>query len=360
MADNDADLQVVEEGVAPTLDVITDGLFVHSTPEGTTDDDKDDTQASEDYVEGANNLGESDDEEDDQDGIQPDGDASEDEEELVAQYDDSEQYLDIQDDDTFEVKIDGETVTRTIGDAKAALSGEGAIQKRLKAATLEKQETAQLRLTGLQDLEQKRTEFNNFVQTFDGVLFKPVVAPPDESLRASDTTAYLEQSDAYKADQQRIANGRAQLVQSIQEQQKQQLNNLRQLQQEQGVILTEKLPGLQDKEQALIIQKDISSSAEHYGFSPAEVSMVADHRIFLMAHDAAQYRKLKSKAKSKGQVLDLKTNVRPARKLRSSANVSRKRTLATQSAKASKTAINRARETGKVDDVVATIMKPAG
>ena len=114
---------------------------------------------------GNDDTDDTDDKDDDQDGIQPEGD--DEDEELAAQDSDDQQYLDIQDDDTFEVKVDGEVVTRTIGDAKAALSGEGAIQKRLKAATLEKQATAQDRLNGLQDLEQKRTEFNNYVQSLD-------------------------------------------------------------------------------------------------------------------------------------------------------------------------------------------------
>ena len=291
------------------------------------------------------------------DATQPDEGDGEDEDELAAQDADSEQYFDIRDDDILEVRIDGETVTRTIGEAKAALSGEGAIQKRLKAATLEKQATAQDRLAGMQDLEQKRTEFNNFVQTLDGVLFKPLVAPPDESLRASDTSAYLEQADAYRADQQRIVQGRAQLAHNIQDQQSQQAKNLKGLQAEQGVILTEKMPGLSDEKEAIKIRKAIASSAEHYGFSAAEVSMVADHRIFLMAHDAAQYRALKARATAKGETLDLSTNVRPARKLRSGASVSRKRTQAKQSAKDRKRVTDTARSTGRVDDVLATIMK---
>jgi len=349
--------------VSKNLDDIADAIFTHSapdTPEGKTDEtaevieleEVEDTELAEEDREDIT-------EEDEEDVIQPEGD-DEDEDELAAQDDDSEQYIDIRDDDVFEVKIDGETVTRTIGEAKAALSGEGAIQKRLKAATLEKQEAANLRLAGLQDLEQKRTEFNNFVQTLDGVLFKPLVAPPDESLRASDTSAYLEQIDQYKADQQRITNGRAQLAQNIQDQQKQQMENLQRLQQEQGVILTEKLPGLLDEKESPKIRKAIASSADHYGFSAQEVSMVADHRVFLMAHDAAQYRALKARATSKGQVLDLETNVRPARKLRSGAAISRKRTLSKQSAKERKRVTDTARNTGKVDDVLATIMKPAG
>ena len=368
----------------PSVDDIAGMLFTHSTPKGVTDDNDDKEPldaaakakaAAEAASKSASSAGESDDEEDEQDddgqtttdendeendGIQSKDDASEDGEELAAQDDDSEQYLDIQDDDTFEVKIDGETVTRTIGEAKAALSGEGAIQKRLKAATLEKQATAQDRLVGLQDLEQKRTEFNNYVQSLDGELFKPVVAPPDESLRASDTSAYLDQIDLYKADQKRIVDGRAQLAVNIQEQQKQQAANLKQLQREQGIILSEKLPGLADKEKAPKIQKAISDAADYYGFLPAEVSMVADHRIFLMAYDAAQFRALKAKASSKGEVLDLKTNTRPARKLRSGAHISRSRTLAKQSAKVSKNIADKARSTGKVDDILPTIMKPAG
>ena len=107
-------------------------------------------------------------------------------------------------------------------------------------------------------------------------------------------------------------------------------------------------------------QKAISDAAEYYGFLPAEVSMVADHRIFLMAYDAAQFRALKSKASSKGEVLDTTTNIRPPRKLRSGANISRTRALAKQSAKVRKSVSDKARSTGKVDDILATIMKPAG
>lgn len=371
MIDDNADVPTV-----PTLDDITSVLFTHSTSEDKRDDDDadavaaavaskpvDSTEAAEDIdlttdADDIDDTDDTDDKDDDQDGIQPEGD--DEDEELAAQDSDDQQYLDIQDDDTFEVKVDGEVVTRTIGDAKAALSGEGAIQKRLKAATLEKQATAQDRLNGLQDLEQKRTEFNNYVQSLDTLLFKPHVALPDESLRSEDVAAYLDQTDRYNADQQRISTGRVQLAHDIQEQRKQQASNLKQLQMEQGVILTEKLPGLLDNEKSPAIHRDIASSIEYYGFTPEEASVVADHRLFLMAYEAAQYRKLKSKSASKKDILDVTTNVRPARKLRSGSNTSRKRMVATRTAKVNKRVMDRARETGKADDILATILKPAG
>jgi hypothetical protein len=353
-----------------TPDDILDSIL--NTPEGNTDykpelelvetDDEEILEENSDdskELEDSEDNNEEEEEEVEEDLIQSDEDDEEEDESDAAQSGDNEPYLEVTDEDLIEVKIDGEVVYKTIGEAKAALSGDGAIQKRLKDATILKQQAEQEQLSGAMDLEQKRTEFNNYVAMLDSVLFQPTVSPPDQNLRKTDPNRYLEQVEAYQNDQKRMTDGRAALSENMHRQQTQQAETLAKFQNQQGAVLAEKLPVLLDEVKGPKAKKAIADAAEHYGFSLNEVAGVVDHRVFLMAHDAAQFRALKAHATLKGKTLDLENdNVRPARKLRS--GVAKKRSAQRQSAKVRKSVVNKAQQSGKVDDIVATLMKPAG
>jgi len=64
--------------------------------------------------------------------------------------------------------------------------------------------------------------------------------------------------------------------------------------QEQNVQLLERLPELKDREKATAFMTDIVNTAKAYGFSDEEAGNVYDHRLLLMAKDAASWRRLQS------------------------------------------------------------------
>ena len=64
--------------------------------------------------------------------------------------------------------------------------------------------------------------------------------------------------------------------------------------QDQNVQLLERLPELKDREKATAFMTDIVNTAKAYGFSDEEAGNVYDHRLLLMAKDAASWRKLQA------------------------------------------------------------------
>ena len=268
-------------------------------------------------------------------------------------------YLDVTDDDLIQVKIDGEVVFKTVKEAKDALSLEGAAQQRLKEATEERKAASAERATGMQELEAKRTELVNTVLQLETMLFQPMVPLPDETLRASNPSEYLLQESTYRKDQERIQTSKAKLAENIQEQGRQAQQNMATYRQEQALELSGKLPVLKDPEKGKAAIEAINKAAQHYGFTPNEIGLAADHRIFLMAHDAALYRALMDKKTltTPKEIAEAAMKKRPVRRLRS--GVTQRKAKAVQKARVSKDAVAKARRTGKVDDILATILTPA-
>lgn len=255
------------------------------------------------------------------------------------------------DDDLVEVTVDGETREVSLRDLKAAYSGEGAIDKRLKEATEARKEALSLRDTTLQKAEEQRTRLLQTVQALDGALFAPMVEKPDPALRASNMQQYLMQKDAYEEDQQRINTSRQQLAQFMQQQQQEQIANRQKYRNEQQQELVRKLPELQsnDPNKVKAVQDDIAFAASHYGFTPEQVALVDNHAVFLMARDAARYLRM-SEATNAARTAPKRGNGKKPKKLRASgpttAKINAKRT-----AQQNKRLYEKAKDTGKVSDV---------
>jgi len=271
---------------------------------------------------------------------------------------DEDGFFAVADDDMIEVKIDGETVLRSIADAKKALSGEGAIEKRLKEAT-ERRKQAQADHTML--LEQFSTAHKSLMKTVEGmetIVFKPLVQKPDPALRQSDPQKYLLQVDAYEADQKRVENGKKAIRELIEHQQKALEKDIGQYREHQTSALLEAIPELADQERAPVLLKAMSKLAmERYGYSAEEIQQASDHRMYRMMHDLAKFYAAREPATRKANTmknLEGQAAKRP-RKLRSGATALKAK--ARKQADAQKQAADKARQTGKIKDVAATLIK---
>jgi len=119
---------------------------------------------------------------------------------------------------------------------------------------------------------------------------------PDLSLAQTDPQAYLVQKGLYE---QRVAQ-----VQSLMEQgqmltQQQQAMTQRAQQQylaEQSNLLLQAIPELRDEAKRSEFRKTAITTAQKYGFSEAELSAVADHRMLLVLRDLAQAQKAASRS----------------------------------------------------------------
>jgi len=274
----------------------------------------------------------------------------------------NDDFIDVRDDDMIEVKIDGEVQLRSIADAKKALSGEGAIDKRLKEAT-EARKQAQADHTML--LEQFSVAHNNLMKTVGGmedIVFQPQVKKPDPSLRQSDPQKYLLQVDAYEADQRRVQEGKQAIKDLVKQQQEALQEDIGKYRQEQSNRLLEAIPELGDQEVAPKLLQGMSKLAvEKYGYSPEEIQQASDHRLYRMMHDLMKFHEAReSRASRKTDTvknLEGQERKRP-RKLRSGAT--KLKSQARKQAEANKQATEQARQSGKVKDVAATLIRTKG
>lgn len=301
---------------------------------------------------------------DDQDEDELDVDADDADDEIDADEDDEEeaddsdeeadQFLDVQDEDLIQVKIDGKWETRSIADAKKALSGEGAIEKRLKEATEARNEVSRVLQKSHEEAATQVNILTNVVNHMGEALFKPLVAPPDEALLNTNPTEYQRREIAHRKELERVNGMRQQFGQVFSALNMKLKEDQKAIRAQEKQALAQKLPVLTDPKVGPKRQQAILDAAAHYGFSKEEIATAADHRLFLMAHDAALYRLSQSKANV--QELQKKVVAKP-RTLRSGHTTAKVK--AKQSQKQRDAVKQRAAESGKVDDIALTLLKPA-
>ena len=278
-----------------------------------------------------------------------------DEEEADEGDEETDQFLDVKDEDLIQVKIDGKWETRTIAEAKKALSGEGAIEKRLKEVTDTRNEATRTLQRSQEEAAEQVTILTNVVTHMGEALFKPMVSKPDENLINSNPQEYQRRDLQYRKELERVTGLKQQFGQVFQALNQKMQEDRQSIRAAEKKKLAEQLPVLSDPKLGPTRQKAIIEAAEHYGFDKSEISMVSDHRLFLMAHDAAMYRL--SQSKTGVEELKKKVAAKP-RTLRSGSTTAK--TRAKQSQKQREAVTKQAAASGKVDDIALAILKPAG
>jgi hypothetical protein len=265
---------------------------------------------------------------------------------------DEETYLDVSDDDLIEVAIDGKVEYRTLRDMKEAMSGEGAIQKRLKEAT-EMRKSAETVLTAeTAKLDNSRQLLAGAFQQFQQQLFPPHVEEPSLALRASDPTAYLVARDDFEQDQARIKQGNEALAGHFTKMQQDATDQRNIWSKNQAQMLTQKRPEFGDPKTQKAVAQKVLDVAGDYGVSAEELAGIGDHRLFMMALDLSEFRALKE-AKNNPTVVTSPAAKTGIKRLRS--GVALRKTAARSNAKQQAALANKARSTGKTDDVAATL-----
>lgn len=266
--------------------------------------------------------------------------------------------LELSDDDLIEVKIDGQIEYRSLAEAKKALSGDGAYHKRVKEAT-------ELRKAAQAEHTQLLERFNDAGEQFAGVvselekgLVGAATPKPDASLRQSNPQAYMQQLEQHEADQERVIAAKDALNKMVGKQQEILNQKREEFKKEQAMKLAKAIPALSDAQKAPKMIEGMKATAAKYGFTEQEMAQQADHRYYLMVADLMKFTSARGKV-SNSNVRDVsdQKKKRP-RTLRSGATAAKSRAKASASRqqKATKTA----RQTGKVKDVAATLLRPKG
>lgn len=242
---------------------------------------------------------------------------------------------------TVRVKVDGEEIEVTLDDLKRAYAGQGYIQKRMREVA-EVRKEAEAVYTAL---NQERAQLAQTLAAYQQQV-QQVGMPqrPSKELLESDPITYFEQMEAYReateAHQAREAQRSALERQQAELAQRAHMAVL----QEQAQLLAQAIPEFADAEKAGKLKQDIVRSASNYGFSPEELTGIADARQVQVLYDAMRYRQLMA---GKQKVTEKVANARPVIK----PGVAR---TATQGKKAAADKVRaRMKQTGSVDDVAA-------
>ena len=214
---------------------------------------------------------------------------------------DDEDLVEAAEDTSFiPVKINGKEENWTLDQLKQSAAGQGYInQKMQENAALEKQLKEQS-----QALAQQQQEILAMYQNAQqGGLQAPT--PPTKELFDQDPIGYMEaklQYDEAKATHdQRLTELHGMQQQQAKQQQAAQQAYLA----EQAQVLTQHIPELADPEKGEKLKSSLIETGVYYGWTPEEMSKVADARYVRALNDARKYRQLvankqKSQAKAKG------------------------------------------------------------
>ena len=251
------------------------------------------------------------------------------------------------DDIAIDLTVDGEEKKVKLKDLKANYSGNAAIEKRLQEATEAKNHAVranQVLFTALNEEAQRLGKIDEILQT---------MAEPEainwEELRNTNLPKYL-----LERDKQREVNDRRALLNQEQQRiryQQQEIAKKAQAEymQSQANQLITKIPDFAEPEKAQVLFSKLTDAGKNYGFTPEEVSGVMDHRQMLVLRDAMRYQELMGKQKTvSAKTAPISALLRPS--------AAKSNSPSAQIKKAQEKIMAKARTTGKIDDVAATLL----
>lgn len=273
--------------------------------------------------------------------------------------DDGSDYFDINDDDLLTVMVDGEEREVSIGDLKKAHSLGGATEKRLQEATEARKAAHAERTQQLEKLATYERELTEALSNLDESVFASVIPAPDENLRRSNPERYLVHKEAYEQDQQRIADAKQAVQGKLKEIQEARNERLKEYSEAAGKVILQEIPELANEKTAQPMLNKLVETAKSYGYSDAEINSALDPRMFMLVRDAMKYRDMTSKTKEKRDPTDLSSQAsKRVRRLRSGSTTAKNRVR--QADKQRKAVTAKAKQTGKPQDVAATLIVPRG
>lgn len=262
--------------------------------------------------------------------------------------------LELAGDTIIPVTVDGEEKEFTLDQLRSFASGEGAIDKRIQEAAEERNAAKAEREQMQKELETGRQNLVKAFETFDEMMFQPTVPKPDPSLQTTNPQKFLLQNEAYRTEQDELARKRQAVQNSLAQYRQNEANKLAEKRQQHAAELVKRVPDLKDPEKARTIETDLLTTLRSHGFTEQEIAEKYDYREFEIAMKAAAYDKIMS-----GQQAAPKTQNGQAPKTRKKVLKPQASPAVKQStayAREMKAKINRARETGKAEDIAKTLV----
>lgn len=266
----------------------------------------------------------------------PEGEATDDAEEIEASDDESQ-----------DEEIQEPPRTFKVGDAEVTEDELVKGYMRQSDYTRKTQEAAALRKESeavQQAVAQERQRYAEALQFFESQIPQP--APPAPELLDEDPVEYIRQKDAYdraNAQRQAAAVERQRVEQQTAAEREQAAQALIRQESEK---LAERIPEWREPEQRASLVRDIQQEMRDRGFSDAEIGQLAYAHHFEVVRDAMAYRKMMAKKPA------VEKKVRDAPKVVKPGTATNRNSQQEEQAKARQ----RLRKSGRVEDAAAAIL----
>lgn len=263
-------------------------------------------------------------------------------------------------DSTYKVKVDGEEIEVTLEELKRGYSGQAHLQKRHDRLRANEQQLMQ----EADNVQRARSYYLSKLEELNRLETELTPKEPDwDTLRQEDPIAWAEQRELWRSRKEARQERERQIQAARQEAEAHQQSVYTRYLQTEAEMLLQKMPELADAEKAPVFKRQLAEAAELYGISPAELEAVADHRPLMVLRDAMLYRQSQKQAKPAAEPQATAPSPSPApgakprpARLRPGAIASGSQSASQQ--KKAKQIKDRARRTGKVDDVAMTLLLP--
>lgn len=270
------------------------------------------------------------------------------------------------------VRVEGEDREVPLSELKRIYSLGAATKKRLEEATLERKRAFDEGMTEareaadklFQDAQQRAGVIRTAYEQFNHVLFAPMAEAPDPGLRATDPTEFAVQMADWQADQERIRQQQAEMQGVLAEAQRIDAERKAAAIQREKEALIRKVPGLDTPEKAKVYRDAVHLGAKGVGFTDDEIASALDHRLFIMAAKAHAFDRVMTQMRGGGKPAPRAEadEGQPQRRRRKAMRPGgggpggnrQRRNAAARKRHAE--AVERARKTGDVDDVAATLL----
>ncbi len=265
------------------------------------------------------------------------------------------------DEDIIIATINGEEREVTVTELLASYQKGAAADKKLQEAgevykralqdgKTEGMQQAQVELqTQRQELEQTRTQLSELLGHVGQTLFAPRVDLPDPAMEQEDPIGYLTAKELWRDDQLRLQGLQQQIVQLTEHQRQQQAAEKERVMNENRAGLLADHPELATPEGLEAFSANVRRAASYQGFSADEVDRYHDKRgLKLLNH----YGQLLAE-KEAGGPTPAQRVVQKAKKPLQPGAATYRRAKSKQQRDAN---LKRARETGRVEDVAATLI----
>jgi len=196
----------------------------------------------------------------------------------------------------FKVKIDGKEVEVAASELTQGYQRQQDYTKK----TMEAAEARKAAEAARTEREQYSQRLNSMAQQLQGAL-QEAQNIDWQQLLETDPVEYLKQQHLFTQRQAALQQVQAEQSVSEQKQQAEQAKAREEFLRQQHQALLDKLPEWKDEGKAQAEKAALVKNLQDRGFTSDEISTLADHRLVILARDAARYQELMAKAKTAAQ-----------------------------------------------------------